>query len=559
MKADEITNGVFVAYKGMELKKRNINKALMSVKPLSAFINSHVRKYNDGSKLIVSYFNQIFTSNPNPIFFAKYYESIYTSINSIPFGSFELANLRELYIYKNYDIAKMYFLEGTNFLKKLNGMISCCGVLYDDYIDDIVAFTSSNGYNRDLYYGFTKRNHELVFSNNAVPLTKLCNVSSINKLEKNTFIRGNKVYSLGNSDDEIGYVNKAEDSIYITSTNHMSNDSDISNIDTCNEDNFKKGLVNLIDSRNGNRKNKYGIYLTDKDYKFNPAILRETEIRSLEKKLLIPGKGVILVGKPGVGKTSIVEGLSYKIQTGNVCNALKNKDILSVSVSSLVSGCKYRGTFEEKVEGLCNSLIDTNGQTILFLDEIHTALGVGAAEESNIDLAAILKTYISNDLIKVIGCTTNEDYGYFSDDKAFRRRFNLVEVGELSKEAIKEILKTNMYNNPYNIEINMTDIEVEKLLQLIIKLSNRKQKYTGLTQSNLDVSINILIESLAYMALDDMPVATLNDFILGIKDNDSLNLSDLDNLVLFKNFDNNCDCNEEKTHIKVLTNKDVMV
>ena len=150
-------------------------------------------------------------------------------------------------------------------------------------------------------------------------------------------------------------------------------------------------------------------FLTNKNYLSNPAIDCEEEIEELEIALLTPSKSAILVGPPGVGKTAITEGLAYRISKGQVPPALQNKQILKINTSSLVRGCTLVGMFEAKVEKLMQYLSE-NPDTILFVDEIHTAIGAGLGSKGNLDLANIMKPYIDRGQVKVIGATTEEEY-----------------------------------------------------------------------------------------------------------------------------------------------------
>ena len=293
--------------------------------------------------------------------------------------------------------------------------------------------------------------------------------------------------------------------------------------------------------------NKYGMILNENNYKYNPAIGRDEEIKDLEKNLLIPKKGVILVGKPGVGKTSIVEGLTYRIQNNLVCKALKDKVVLSSSVSNLVAGCKYRGDFEEKIDKLCN-IITNNPNVILFLDEIHNSIGTGSGNDNKLDLANILKPYISNKNIKVIGCTTDYEIDNITSDLAFTRRFNLLEVKELDNRFTKEILKQMIYSNEFGIDVKLSEYELNLICDIIIKLSKRKIKYTYKPNNNPDASINILDYCLAYLALYDIEKPNFNDFINGIKDNKNLNLSELDTYLLSER---DIDYDKERSKIKI--------
>lgn len=277
-----------------------------------------------------------------------------------------------------------------------------------------------------------------------------------------------------------------------------------------------------------------GIYLTDQNYEYDPAIGREQEIRELSKSLLIPKKAVLLVGNPGVGKTAIVEGLAYKIKTDEICESLKGKSILSVNSTELLAGTKYRGDFENRISKLCKGLSDKNGGIILFLDEMHTVLDANRNVEGGFSLADMLKPYISSGILKMIGCTTNEEYKLFCEDPAFRRRFKVLDVKEQNDDIIKGILINYILNNYYKVNINMTDDEINKLLDAIIKLSKRKQMHTNVVPQNPDASISILMSAFAYMELENIKHATLKDFIDGILDDSSLSLMDIDRQLLLK-------------------------
>ena len=269
---------------------------------------------------------------------------------------------------------------------------------------------------------------------------------------------------------------------------------------------------------------RYGFIMNDNIYERNPVIGRDKEIHELEKMLVIPKKGVILLGEAGVGKTSVVEGLVYRMQKGNTCSYLKNKKILSTSISSLLAGTKYRGEFEDKVTKLCEEL-SRDGNTILFLDEIQTSFQTGNTESNGIDIANILKPYISNRNMKVIGCTTTSEFDLFNSDKAFRRRFNILPVNELEDDIVIEILMDYIMNNEFNIKINASKEELISLCNLIIKISKRKQKYTYEKGNNPDAAINILMYCFAYLTVADIQEANINDFIEGIVDNPNISLN----------------------------------
>ena len=173
---------------------------------------------------------------------------------------------------------------------------------------------------------------------------------------------------------------------------------------------------------------------------YDPVIGRDLQMNQIIEVLLRKNKNnPLLIGYAGVGKTAIVEELSRRITMGDVPYKLKDKVIYSISMSSLVAGTKYRGEFEEKLNGLIKEVID-NKNIILFIDEIHTLMGAGGAEGA-IDASNILKPYLARGDIKVIGATTMEEYNkYISVDKALDRRFNKIYIEEADNDMVKDIL-----------------------------------------------------------------------------------------------------------------------
>lgn len=146
---------------------------------------------------------------------------------------------------------------------------------------------------------------------------------------------------------------------------------------------------------------------------------REKELERIIKAIAIEGNSVLLVGEPGTGKTSIVEKLALDIKNGN-CEFLNDKKIFYLNTASLTAGSKYRGEFEDKMNKLINSCRKNKGKVILFIDEIHTLCGLGRTSESTIDAMNMLKPYISNGELTIIGATTNMEYEkYMAGDPAF--------------------------------------------------------------------------------------------------------------------------------------------
>ena len=143
----------------------------------------------------------------------------------------------------------------------------------------------------------------------------------------------------------------------------------------------------------------------------------------------------VLIGEPGVGKTAIVEGLAGRIVRGDVPEGLKNKRIVALDMGALVAGAKYRGEFEERLKAVLKEIADAQGQVILFIDELHTVVGAGAAEGS-MDASNMLKPMLARGELHTVGATTLDEYRkYIEKDAALERRFQPVMVGEPTVEG----------------------------------------------------------------------------------------------------------------------------
>src|SRR5438128_1737476 len=169
--------------------------------------------------------------------------------------------------------------------------------------------------------------------------------------------------------------------------------------------------------------------------KLDPVIGRDEEIRRVIQVLSRRTKNnPVLIGEPGVGKTAIVEGLAGRIVRGDVPEGLKNKRIVALDMGALVAGAKYRGEFEERLKAVLKEIADAEGQVILFIDELHTVVGAGAAEGS-MDASNMLKPMLARGELHTVGATTLDEYRkHIEKDAALERRFQPVYVGEPSVE-----------------------------------------------------------------------------------------------------------------------------
>ena len=217
---------------------------------------------------------------------------------------------------------------------------------------------------------------------------------------------------------------------------------------------------------------KYAINLNEaaRNGKLDPVIGRDEEIRRVLQILSRRTKNnPILIGEPGTGKTAIVEGLAHRILRGDVPENLKNKQVYSLDMGALVAGAKYKGEFEERLKSVINEVIKSDGNIILFIDEIHTLVGTGKGEGA-MDAANILKPALARGELRSIGATTLDEYQkYFEKDKALERRFQIVQVNEpdtLSTVSILRGLKER-YENHHKVRIK------DDAIIAAVELSNR--------------------------------------------------------------------------------------
>lgn len=218
--------------------------------------------------------------------------------------------------------------------------------------------------------------------------------------------------------------------------------------------------ANNQNAKPGETLSQYGIDLTAlaKENKLDPVIGRHEEIRRTLQILARRTKNnPVLIGEPGVGKTAIAEGLAQRIAAGEVPDSMKDKKVISLEISSLLSGAMFRGQFEERLRGVLKDIQDLNGEVILFVDELHTIVGAGKGEGS-MDMSNMLKPKLARGELQLVGATTLDEYRLIEKDAALARRFQSVYIAEPGMEDTISILRglKNNYELHHGIRVKVS-------------------------------------------------------------------------------------------------------
>ncbi len=254
-------------------------------------------------------------------------------------------------------------------------------------------------------------------------------------------------------------------------------------------------------------------------YITNPAIGREQEISDLELILISPKKSPILIGEAGVGKTSVVEGLSWLLQKNDVPDLLKGKKIYKLTTTSLLSGTKYVGEMEERMRQLISEL-ESHPEIILFIDEIHTIVGAGSTESSHNDISNMLKPCIDRGEIKIIGATTKEEYQRFLlPDRALARRFYPISVEEPDEALTLSILLGTIPSIEYETKVrNAFDRDMtEKILHSLIAVSRRENQPEHQMTRLPELPLSLLEMAFSYAALYNRKSLSIEDIHLAVR------------------------------------------
>ncbi len=267
---------------------------------------------------------------------------------------------------------------------------------------------------------------------------------------------------------------------------------------------------------------RYGEDLTKKEYITNPAIGREKEINEMILSLLTPDKGALLVGKPGIGKTALVEGLAYKIQKGDIPNALINWKIIKINITSLLGNTTENGNTDARLELLLNEL-KQEINTILFIDEVH--LLVNKNQNNNIDFANMLKPFLDRGTIKMIGATTTEEYeAYILRDRAFLRRFIKVDILESDAKTVVEILMGTYpkFEKKMGVKLAYTDFQKEKIFTFLVDMTSEYKRVYEMASRYPDITLTLLANAFSYAVFENKEEVTIKHIYEAIKNTKSI-------------------------------------
>lgn len=261
----------------------------------------------------------------------------------------------------------------------------------------------------------------------------------------------------------------------------------------------------------------YGENLTSKTYITNPAIAREEEIKKMILILLSPEKSVVLTGKAGIGKTSIVEGLGYRIERDDVPNALKKYEIVKINTSSLLGTYVKDGVEESKLQTLISEVMGKENM-ILFIDEIHTL--VTASRNGEVDFINMLKPGLDRGTIKIIGATTTQEYEEFLlKDKAFLRRFERIEVAEPDQETTVKICMGTVkkIEHATGVKFPYTNWILELVCKFIVNMTSEYKRVYENGSRYPDVSLALLSKCFTYARFENSEYVTFKHIYEAIK------------------------------------------
>ena len=277
-----------------------------------------------------------------------------------------------------------------------------------------------------------------------------------------------------------------------------------------NEESIPKADISILKN--------YSDELTAKEYITNPAIARDEEIKKMILILLSPEKSVVLTGKAGIGKTAIVEGLSYKIQNKDVPNALMNSKIYRINTAALLGKYEHDGVEESKLQLLIDE-IKGKKDIILFIDEVHT-LVTSARYGGGVDFLNMLKPGLDRGDIKIIGATTTQEYNeYLLKDKAFIRRFEKVEIEEPNQETTVKILMgtKKKIEASTGVTFPYSDFVLEEVCKFIVNMTSEYKRIYENNARYPDVALSLFAKCFTFAKFENSNKLTFKHIYEAIK------------------------------------------
>lgn len=267
----------------------------------------------------------------------------------------------------------------------------------------------------------------------------------------------------------------------------------------------------------------YGEILTDKEYITNPAIARDEEINRMILAIITPDKSALLVGKPGIGKTALVEGLAYRIATNTVPPAIQGWKIIKINIPALLGKINVNGTEVSKLQLLINE-IDKVEKTILFIDEVHLLVAKNGGSV-DVDFANMLKPYLDRGRILMIGATTSEEYeSYILRDRAFVRRFIKIDIAELQGNDVVKVLIGTVpkFEKKMGVKMAYSEFQQERLYQWIVDHTVEENRIYEVQNRYPDICLTIISSAFSYALFEGSPEVRIKHFYLAMKNTNTV-------------------------------------
>lgn len=267
----------------------------------------------------------------------------------------------------------------------------------------------------------------------------------------------------------------------------------------------------------------YGEILTDKEYVTNPAIARDEEITKMILALITPDKSALLVGKPGIGKTALVEGLAYRIHNNDVPDAIKGWRIIKINLPALLGKTKVNGTEVTKLQLLIDE-IDNIDKTILFIDEVHLLVSKNGGSV-DVDFANMLKPYLDRGRILMIGATTSEEYeAYILRDRAFVRRFIKIDIAEAEGADVVKILLGTVpkFEKKMGIKMGYSEFQQERIYEWIVEYTSEYKRIYEVQNRYPDICLTMISSAFSYAVYESAPEVKLNHIYLAMKNTNAI-------------------------------------